>query len=196
MKAKVLTNEQMYRSIPSSVLYRRYLIEDKEYRFFKAVRIAKSLGLTEIVTNDGNRLIMNNTVSFLKDLASKRVRYYQEEHDRSRTEWIKCDNCGNWHEPDGMSENWQGNFVCEACADNEFCTCDACGNLVHSDDTTYTEDTSNSCAQTFCPDCEGDLTFECDSCHRVHHTDDRCSVNNGWDNVCIDCRDEIGRAHV
>lgn len=190
MKAKVLTNEEMYRSIPSSVLSRVYLIEDKEYRFLKAVRIAKSLGLTEITTGDDRKIIINKAISFLKDLASKRVRYYQEEHDRSRTEWKQCDNCGNWHEPDGMLENWQGNFVCEDCAENEFSTCDNCGNLVHDDDVTCTEDTSNSYSQTFCPNCEGEHTFECDCCRGIHHVDDRCSVNNGWDEVCIDCRDE------
>ena len=188
MKAKVLTNEEMYRNIPISGW--SYLINDELYPFLKAIRIAKSLGLTEIMTNDGRELLMVNAITFLKDLASKRVRYYQEEHDRSRTEWIKCDNCGNWHEPDVMSEDWQGNFVCEDCADSEFYTCDACGNLVHNNDITCTEDTSNSCSQIFCPNCAGDHTFECDSCRRVYHIDDRCSVNDGWDNVCIDCRDE------
>ena len=100
MKAKVLTNEEMYRNIPSLALSRRYLIEDKEYKFLKAIRIAKSLGLTEIMTNDDDKLLMNNAVGFLKHLAAKRITYHSEEHDRSRTEWKQCVNCGNWHEPD------------------------------------------------------------------------------------------------
>lgn len=190
MKAKVLTNEEMYQNIPYSVRSKFYHINGQNYRFLEAVRIGKSLGLTEIITTDDNKLLVNNAIGFLKNLAAKRITYHSEIHDRSRTEWIQCDNCGNWHEPDGMSENWQGNFVCEDCADREFLTCDECCTLVHEDDTTCTEDTSNSSSQIFCPDCAGDHTFECDCCSRVYHIDDRCSVNSGWDDVCIDCRDE------
>ena len=190
MKAKVLTNEEMYLNIPYSVRSKFYHINGQNCRFLKAVRIGKSLGLTEISTTEGNALLVNNAVGFLKNLATKRITYYSEIHDRSRTEWIQCDNCGNWHEPDEMSENWQGDFICEHCADREFLTCDNCGNLVHEDDTTCTEDTSNSYGQTFCPDCEGDLTFECDCCRGVYHIDDSCFVDDGWDRVCISCLDE------
>ena len=152
MKTRILSNGEMYQNIPHTVRSAFYHINGQNYRFLEAVRIGKSLGLTEIRTTEGNTLLVNNAVEFLKNLAAKRITYYSEVHDRSRTEWIQCYNCGNWHEPDEMSDDWQGNFICEDCADREFCTCDACGNLVHEDDITCTEDTSNSYSQTFCPD--------------------------------------------
>lgn len=186
MKAKVLTNEQMYLRISRITRTKTFVIGDNFYPFLKAVRIAKKLGLETVQTTNGDELIVERAIQFLSILAKKRIEYVKIPHDRSRTEWLKCSYCEEWHEPDFITQDYAGESICEDCLDN-YNTCENCGEYVHCDDATWTESSCNNDAMAFCPNCADSYTFRCDNCGDTHHVDERFAVNGGYDSVCEDC---------
>ena len=190
MRTRILTSEELYGMIPYNVRSRLYVIDGVEYKFLEAVRIARKLGKSSIFTNDSNQLIIDNAIGFLKNLASKRVTYLVPEHDRSRTEWLKCESCGEWHEPDAMTTVYNGDNVCEDCLDSYYTMCDCCGEYVYQDDVIWTEESRSNDTEAFCPNCRDSNTFCCDNCGSIHHVDERHSVNGGYDYICTGCRED------
>lgn len=70
-------------------------------------------------------------------------------------------------------------YICEDCYNNDYCTCDECGDVVRLDDSHYINDT------VYCEDCLNDNFFTCNHCGRLTHNDDARDTNDG--DVCSNC---------
>ena len=101
---------------------------------------------------------------------------------------IECENCGQLFLINELNENGH----CENCQD-EFSSCDECGNLVHRDDIHYHDN------YVYCESCF-DCNFTwCDCCEEITHNDniistpnqvicERCYEDNYF---CCDCCGEV-----
>ena len=91
-------------------------------------------------------------------------------------DFTACSDCGNMElTEDGTVHN--GNFICESCLDENWYTCDDCGNLVPIDEV---ED-------SLCQRCWGNNFFYCESCGDSTRMDDMRTVEG--DSVCPSCEE-------
>ena len=189
MRAITRTNAEMYASIPYYIRDKKYLINGEEYHLLKALRIARKLGLVRIELTEGRELNVAATYQTMQNIFKRRTYYLMEVHDRSRTTWDKCTCCGDWIAPNLQHEDYNGICICETCKDDDYYSCDNCGNLVSSDEGIYVEGGYNSSEGHYCPNCADDLTFTCSSCDRTYHNNERNTEDENL-NICNDCFDE------
>lgn len=129
----------------------------------------------------------------------------------SDSTYVVCGHCGLEFEGHELLETGSGAFICQSCYDDDYFTCDDCGEIVHNDNTTYVEyseevvcdycldrnytrcdecgayipdnDTIRTVeSNDICESCCSDHYFCCDECGDIYHQRDY-----GGDGLCVDC---------
>jgi len=99
---------------------------------------------------------------------------------------VECNDCGCLYPEDSMKDI-NGDLICEFCQDN-YVTCDRCGELVH-----YDLHSINNCGDTWCESCYDNYTFRCDECGNRYNINERHEVEDSdiceycWDNETSCC---------
>ena len=124
-----------------------------------------------------------------------------------------CSDCDSEIEEGDESYEYDGNTICQSCRDDNYYSCDDCGELVTCDDAISAGD------DLFCPDCvddnccqcddcgeyitsgdeisDSDVTlcescyqndyFTCPGCDHIYHSDDSHYSESGGENYCESC---------
>jgi len=109
-------------------------------------------------------------------------------------DWIYCENCKEYHDPDGAAEVNRGSCGsrdtqtwCESCVDDNASWCEMCEEFF-ADSLTCVHDHRGHTKQ-MCDNCVGDLAWQCSDCE-LYFTND--VINHGYDNLklCSDCYEE------
>jgi len=78
--------------------------------------------------------------------------------------FTKCDDCSEWVQETVNTQDRR--TICESCANEDYCTCNHCSELVPTDDTYNCHD------DYICSRCYGNYYFTCHACDEVYHIDD------------------------
>lgn len=96
-----------------------------------------------------------------------------------------CSHCGREIEGDEEFQEYNGEIYCIDCFDEEFVTCEDCGEITPRDNAYWVE---NEC-KYICESCYEDNYFTCEDCGEVCHNDYGTWVDHGDRIVCEYCRD-------
>ena len=98
---------------------------------------------------------------------------------------VQCADCGDYILKDDAIETNDGDFICEYCRDNDYYTCEHCGEVFHSDDMVYIEDRE----MYVCESCADSHFYQCECCNK--YFSDRAVYQTYDDNwVCQHCYDD------
>jgi hypothetical protein len=108
--------------------------------------------------------------------------------------FVQCDECGEWVPEDESYTTADGDTICEECYEEDYGTCEDCGEIVRLDDLTRVNPETRE-ESWVCEDCLGRYT-RCDDCgeyfsgdHIWAEDDDRAICDRCSDDyvVCEDC---------
>ena len=101
---------------------------------------------------------------------------------------VKCIECGEYILKDEAIEINNGDYICEFCKEDNYYSCDHCGEIFHRDDLTWIEDKQ----MYVCGDCLEDNYHKCECCNK-YYSANNCyeTYDNNW--VCNDCYDNSYR---
>ena len=96
-----------------------------------------------------------------------------------------CDCCGEVVLKEYTTYTGDGDVVCEACLDNEYCYCEHCEEY-HRSDEMY-EVYTRRCTECWCEYCAENHAFKCADCGNYYSEDyyDKYTING--DDYCSDC---------
>lgn len=89
-------------------------------------------------------------------------------------------------EKTGLRHTYQDRLICETCYDDNYFTCDECGDITHSDDGTYVERDE----RYLCNVCYDDRYTDCSNCHTSTPNEDVYEIGSNF--YCNSCFDEVG----
>lgn len=95
-----------------------------------------------------------------------------------------CSCCGCEIEDGEEFREVDGEIYCEECFDDEFVTCEDCGELIRRDDSYWVD----GGGYYICEGCYENNYFTCEDCGEIHHNDERSITANG-NYICDNCRD-------
>lgn len=97
----------------------------------------------------------------------------------------QCHHCGEWHSAGNSYHDPQGNPVCTACFDDNYCICEDCGGTVLTEDSHWIE-----CREkTVCEGCRKEHYVLCHDCGNLFPDKDTYYVDSEDYHVCPTCRD-------
>lgn len=96
-----------------------------------------------------------------------------------------CSCCGREIGENEDFQEYDGEIYCEECFDENFVTCEDCGEIISRDEAMWVESED----KYICENCYEDNYFTCDDCNEIYHRDYGTWVDNGNRLVCDDCRD-------
>ena len=111
--------------------------------------------------------------------------------------YVQCQDCGEWFKAEYGYE-YEDEPLCESCYENNYCTCEDCGEIIPYCDAVAIHDSRRIIVCYVCEDCADNNYYQCEDCGRwftenAVYTDDydnvvctRCFDYNGW-NTCEDC---------
>ena len=93
----------------------------------------------------------------------------------------ECYECGNLYPADELNDV-NGNDICDDCLNDDYITCDCCGDYVH------TYDAINDDDMTLCQFCYENYYYRCEGCNCIVHRDDVYYTDVYY--YCQSCYDE------
>ena len=101
-----------------------------------------------------------------------------------------CYDCGeeiNMNE-DEYRETRDGDIICMDCYENDYFTCDDCGDIFHNDDATYTHN-----GRVVCQNCLDNYYSYCDGCNEYYDEDNvsYCEEEDAY--LCDNCQSRVLR---
>lgn len=97
-----------------------------------------------------------------------------------------CSCCGREIEENEEFQEYNGEIYCEECFDENFVTCEDCGEIISRDEAIWVESED----KYICESCYEDDYFTCEDCNEIYHRDYGTWVDNGNRLVCDNCRDD------
>jgi formylmethanofuran dehydrogenase subunit E len=116
--------------------------------------------------------------TFIQDLDSHWCNHCASHHS------VECESCNERFSEDYYDTS-TGDSICHSCFErHSYYSCKECGDAVHPDDATVTED-----SLVYCDNCKDDNTHQCELCDRRWHDKDYlCDIDGAL--ICEDCRDD------
>lgn len=101
---------------------------------------------------------------------------------------VKCIECGEYILKDDAIKTHDGEFICESCKEDNYYTCEDCGELYHQNDLTWIEDKQ----MYVCETCLDGNYYKCECCNK-YFSSNGCyeTYDHNW--VCSDCYDNSYR---
>lgn len=115
--------------------------------------------------------------------------------------FVRCDDCGEWIPEDEALTTADGDTICESCFEDDYFTCEDCGEIHHRDDVIVANPDTRY-AEYICSDCADRHYYHCEDCGE-YFSDNHGHIGNNdvficdacWDRgdwvVCDDCEDII-----
>jgi len=115
--------------------------------------------------------------------------------------FVQCVDCGEWT-PEDEAHGASHGFICEACYDDGYFTCDRCGEIESAYDAVQVNPNTR-CEELWCADCAHRAAYQCRDCGdyftpafiSLMGNDDDCvcdrCISNGDFVGCCDCGDII-----
>ena len=104
--------------------------------------------------------------------------------------FVRCDDCGEWVPEDESYVTADGETICESCYEDNYFTCDDCGEIHHNEDLIVV-DPCHRYEQCVCSDCAERHYYRCDDCGE-YFSDRNVHIGNNDVAICDDCWDRGG----